>query len=81
MKAKKVVESTQEQAVAAWVGLVNQLRINNLIESLDRQDQNLDSAMKSMDWAIGKIDELVVSNRGGSRGVHGFIAEVAEWNG
>ena len=78
MKVKRVVKSTQEQAVAAWVGLVNQLRINDLIESLDRQDQNLDSAMKSMDWAIGKIDELVVSNRGGSRGVHGFIAEVAE---
>lgn len=73
-----MVESTQEQAVTAWVGLVNQLRINDLIENLDRQDQNFDSAMKSMDWAIGEIDELVVSNRGGGRGVHGFIAEVAE---
>ena len=78
MNAEKVVKSTQEQAVAAWIGLINQMRINDLIESLNRQDQNLDSAMESMDWALGKIEDLVVANRGGNKGVHGFIAEVAE---
>ena len=78
MKAEKIVKSSQEQAVAAWVGLINQMRINDLIENLNRQDQNLDSAMDSMNWALGKIEDLVVANRGGDKGVHGFIAEVAE---
>lgn len=78
MKAEKIVKSSQEQAVAAWVGLINQMRINDLIENLNRQNQNLDSAMDSMNWALGKIEDLVVANRGGSKGVHGFIAEVAE---
>ena len=78
MKAEKIVKSSQEQAVAAWVGLINQMRINDLIENLNRQDQNLDSAMESMNWALGKIEDLIVANRGGDKGVHGFIAEVAE---
>lgn len=78
MNVEKVVKSSQEQAVAAWIGLINQMRINDLIENLDRQNQNLDSAMESMNWALGKIGDLVVANRGGSKGVHGFIAEVAE---
>ena len=78
MNTEKVVKSTQEQAVAAWIGLINQMRIDDLIENLNRQDQNLDSAMESMNWALGKIEDLVVANRGGNKGVHGFIAEVAE---
>lgn len=78
MKAEKVLKSSQEQAVAAWIGLINQMRIDDLVENLSRQDQNLDSAMESMDWALGKIEGLVVANRGGNKGIHGFIAEVAE---
>ncbi len=78
MNTEKVVKSTQEQAVAAWIGLINQMRIDDLIENLNRQDQNLDSAMESMNWALGKIEDFVIANRGGNKGVHGFIAEVAE---
>lgn len=78
MNTEKVVKSTQEQAVAAWIGLINQMRIDDLIENLNVQDQNLDSAIESMNWALEKIEELIVTNRGGNKGVHGFIAEVAE---
>ena len=78
MDPMKLVKSTQEQAIAAWVGLINQMRIDDLIKSLNQQDQNLDSAMKSMNWALKEIDNLIVTNRGGDKGVHGFIAEVAE---
>jgi hypothetical protein len=78
MDAVKAVKSTQEQAVAAWIGLINQIRVNELIEGLNQQDHNLQEAMKSMDWALKEIDNLIVANRGGGKGVHGFIAEVAE---
>ena len=59
MKAEKVLKSSQEQAIAAWIGLINQMRIDDLIENLDRQDQNFGSAMESMNWALGKIADLV----------------------
>lgn len=54
------------------------MRIDDLDESFNRQDRNPDSAMESMNWAPGTIEDLVVANRGGNRGFHGFIAEVAE---
>lgn len=75
----KLAKSNQEQAVAAWVNYLNQLRIDNLLSALRQQDINLESALASVDEAMRKIDlEVVLSNRGGTKGMHGFIAEVAE---
>lgn len=72
-------KNNQEQAVAAWINYLNQLRLDNLLNTLSRQDVNLQDALASVDEAIRKIDlEVVASNRGGVRGMHGFIAEVAE---
>ncbi|MEV8194125.1 hypothetical protein NXT08_01535 [Rhodococcus pyridinivorans] len=72
-------KSNQEQAVAAWVNYLNQLRLDNLLSALHRQDRNLEDALASVGEAIRKIDlEVVAANRGGLKGMHGFIAEVAE---
>ncbi len=77
--AAKLGKSNQEQAVAAWVNYLNELRLNNLLSALNRQHLNLKDALASVDEAIRKIDvEVVATNRGGTKGVHGFIAEVAE---
>lgn len=75
----KLARSNQEQAVAAWVNYLNQLRLDNMLDALNTQDLNLEDALASIDEAIRKIDlEVVVANRGGVKGMHGFIAEVAE---
>lgn len=77
--AVKLRKSNQEQAVAAWVNYLNQLRLDNLLSAHNRQDMNLKDALASIDEAIRKIDlEVVATNRGGVKGIHGFIAEVAE---
>lgn len=77
--AANLAKSNQEQAVAAWVNYLNQLRLDNLLSALRRQDVNLQDALASVDEAIRKIDlEVVTTNRGGVKGMHGFIAEVAE---
>lgn len=73
------ITSTQEQAVASWVSYLNQLRIDNLLSTLGRQDQHLRDALTSVDEAVRRIDlEVVAANRGGQHGMHGFIAEIAE---
>lgn len=78
-EAAKLPKNNQEQAVAAWVNHLNQLRLDNLLSALGRQSMNLQDALASVDAAIRKIDlEVVASNRGGVKGMHGFIAEVAE---
>lgn len=77
--ATKVVKSTQEQAVAAWIGYLNQIRIDGLMAALRAQDKNLEAATAELTKALRTIEiEIVERNRGGLDGMHGFIAEVAE---
>ncbi len=76
--AAKTAKSGQEQAVAAWVSYLNQLRLDRLVAALRQQDVNLRDALDSIDDAIDEIKRLVTSNRGGRKGMHGFIAEIAE---
>lgn len=74
-----IAESNQEQAVAAWAGYLNQLRLDGLLTALRQQDTNLRDALDSLEQAIRTIDlEVVATNRGGTKGMHGFIAEVAD---
>ncbi len=76
---ENLVKSNQEQAVAAWVNRLNQLRMDSLLSTLMIQDTNLRDALISIDEAVKAIDlEVVFTNRGGVKGMHGFIAEVAE---
>ncbi len=76
--AGKVVKTTQEQAVAAWVDYLNQVRMDRLVSALARQEGNLKSALESAEWAFEQASKLVHSNRGSGRGLHGYLAEVAE---
>lgn len=74
----KRAKSNQEQAVAAWIGYLNKLRIDNLLSSWSHQDENLREALDHVDAALQKVADVVETNRGGVKGMHGFIAEVAE---
>lgn len=85
MDAKSIAKSNQEQAVAAWIGYLNQLRLDGLLEALRNNEANsqaeLAAALAAVNDAIEKIDVEIIDNghgRGAERGMHGFIAEVAE---
>jgi hypothetical protein len=78
MDVKKIAATTQEQAIAAWVGLINQIRIDQLLETLSVQDKNFEAAQKDISNAIEKIQHQIISKCGGEKGLHGFLAEIAE---
>lgn len=79
MDAQKIVKTGQEQAVAAWIDYLNQVRFTELINALNRQDGNLQDALDSLRSTMDTIkDNVIEVGRGGERGMHGFIAEVAE---
>lgn len=79
MNLGKAVKSNQEQAVASWINYLNQIRLDRLMEALKQQDQNWDQAIKTLRDTMTTIDkEIIDRNRGGIKGMHGFIAEVAE---
>lgn len=76
----KVLRKNEEQAVASWVNYLNQVRLDRLIERLNNQDINFSDAVNTLDSTMAKINETIIErNRGGLKGMHGFIAEVAEY--
>ena len=78
MDAAKVAKSNQEQALASWINYLNQVRLDKLIEDLNLQDKNLLEALKQLDWAKKEVSDIIISNRGGDSGIHGFLAEILE---
>ncbi len=79
MDAEKVIKSSQEQAVAAWVNQLNQIRLDRLLKDLQQETTNFKEAIKAIEDARCTINwEIIGHNRGGTKGVHGFIAEVAQ---
>ena len=80
MEFAKIVKSNQEQAVAAWIEYLKKIRIEELQELVNAQKINLSNALQSIDFAHDDIyDKIININRGGAKGMHGFIAEAAEY--
>lgn len=81
MNNNTILKSNQEQIVASLIDSLNQIRINNLAEQLSKQAGDFESAIKSLTEAEAKILNGVINNGkglGGPKGMHGFIAEIAE---
>ena len=79
METDKIIKGNQEQAVGAWINYLNQVRLDRLVEALSENKENLSEAIKTVDHALETIKDTIIDrNRGGSKGMHGFIAEIAE---
>jgi len=76
---ERTVKSTQEQAIAAWITHLNQMRLDTLIEKLNRQDINLEEALKELE----KIKQFIGDPAhilGSVTTKHGEIAEHMQVN-
>ena len=60
MDAERIVKSSQEQAVGAWINYLNQVRLDRLIEALSKQNINLATAMKTIENAFDTIKEDII---------------------
>lgn len=80
-KVEKTAKSTQEQAVASWINYLNEVRMTTLMETLSKEEDNLNRAVATIGETTKTIKDVIIENgggRGGPRGMHGFIAECAE---
>ena len=75
MNVEDNVKAMQEQAVASWITYLNQIRIDEFLDKLCSQDTNLENALKELDDLKKSIIEIIKTNRGGDKGIHGFIGE------
>ena len=89
MDSESRTKSTAEQGIASWINYLNQLRLDLLSKSLDdigrktaseleNQSENYKQAIHSIDQAIKDAYHIIESNRGGTKGIHGYIAEAAQ---
>lgn len=76
--AESVVNRSFEQALAAWVEYLADVRLSNLVEALRSQDLRLETALEQLDICRRRIIGEVIENGeglGGPNGGKGFIAE------
>lgn len=76
---ERIIKSTQEQAMAAWIQQLNQIRLNELISKLNQQDKNLTEALSELEELkefIGDPNHIL----GSSMTKHGEIAEHVQVN-
>lgn len=73
-----VIKSTQEQATAAWINEIKRGRNNRKQQELKVQDVALSRALKEMRITKANVQHLIETDRGGTKGIHGFIAEASE---
>ena len=79
MRHKDTVRRAYAEMTTACIDARNRARIESQLDAMRCQDTNLDAALSSLAKARSTIDEKIIAlNRGGARGMHGFIAEVAE---
>lgn len=79
MGLRGVLESTQTQGTAAYIAFLNQLRLDELLAKLAAQDHNLEQALQTLYETKQTIaEQIIAANRGGTKGMHGFIAEMTE---
>lgn len=70
----RAIQSTQEQAVAAWITHLNQIRLDELIAKLNQQDINFEEALRELDEIkkfLGDPSHIL----GSASTKHGEIAE------
>ena len=48
IEAKKMIKNGQEQAVASWINYLNQVRLDRLMEALQKEELNLNEAMSTI---------------------------------
>ena len=74
MKASQIAKSTQEQAVASWIDLLNQMRLDELVAKLTAQDTNFTGALNELQELkifVANLDHIL----GSLKSKHGEIAE------
>ena len=83
--SNKIFNQAFNQGIGAYVNCLNNLRIQDLqitmkiIENEARRViLNKDNASKILNYTRDNIEDVILKNRGGNYGGHGFIAEFAE---
>lgn len=75
---RQAAYETSGQADAVIVDVVNASRINQLLQKLAVIDRNKAGATEEIRVLKAEVQKLLATNRGGVKGIHGFIGETSQ---
>lgn len=68
----------ENTGVAAAVSWFKNIRLDNLLNRMRAIDMHQDDALSELEELTRSVEKLIESNRGGDKGIHGFIGERAQ---
>lgn len=74
----RLYRNAQETVVATLIAAINQAKLDNFLKSVGAEERNLAQALGLIADAKNDALQLILKDRGGAKGLHGFLAEVAE---
>lgn len=78
MEKKQEAEKLESQGIASLIHIVNCIRHDTLRKQLRVLDHRKGTAMRELQSMEKSISHVIETNRGGAKGVHGFIGERAQ---
>ena len=72
------VRSAGYQGTDAWVIWLKDIRISRLLDEMKAIDLRKENALNELEELTRSVQTLIESNRGGDKGIHGFIGERAQ---
>ncbi|KJS20460.1 MAG: hypothetical protein VR72_14600 [Clostridiaceae bacterium BRH_c20a] len=78
MEKKKIITTTKDQTSAIITDTLNQIRSNRLCKDIKNIDIDYNNSCCELRSGLDSIKQVIESNRGGEKGMHGFIGERAQ---
>ncbi len=78
MEKKKIITTTKDQTSAIITDTLNQIRSDRLYKDIKNIDIDYNNSCCELQSGLDSIKQVIESNRGGEKGMHGFIGERAQ---
>ncbi len=72
-----ILEYAELHGVSATIAWLKSIRIANLLTQMREIDFRIENAMQELRALTLSVQRLISTNRGGDKGIHGFIGERA----
>lgn len=72
------VTTSENQSINAWISFMKAVRLDTLMKRMHEIDYRKSNAISELNDLTESVAKLISSNRGGDKGIHGFIGERAQ---
>ena len=72
------IDNISAQTSGIFINMVNTIRLNELLKKLSEIDCNQEGAREEIEKLRSEVQKILLTNRGGTKGAHGFIGESAQ---